>query len=65
MSKYLYFQDFHIYGKNSVHYISDYFEDCLSMLDEILLLAKEYKVEAILDGGDLLHSPEPSYKILD
>ena len=65
MSKFLYFQDFHIYGKNSVHYISDYFEDCLTMLDEILALGKEYKVEVIIDGGDLLHSPEPSYKILD
>ena len=65
MSKYLYFQDFHIYGKNSVHYISDYFEDCLCMLDEILALAKEHKVEALIDGGDLLHSPEPSYRILD
>ncbi len=65
MSKFLYFQDFHIYGKNSVHYISDYFEDCLTMLDEILALAKEHKVKALIDGGDLLHSPEPSYRILD
>ena len=35
------------------------------MLDEILALSKEHKVEAIIDGGDLLHSPEPSYRILD
>ncbi len=65
MSNFLYFQDFHIFGKNSVHYISDYFEDCLNMLDEILSLAKEHKVEAIIDGGDLLHSADPSYRILD
>ena len=65
MSKVLYFQDFHIFGKNSVHYISDYFNDCLLMLDEILKIAKENKVKAIIDGGDLLHSPEPSYRILD
>ncbi len=65
MSKFIYFQDFHIFGKNSVHYIGDYFEDCLSMLDEILALGKEYKVKAIIDGGDLLHSAEPSYRILD
>lgn len=65
MSKYLYIQDMHISGKNSVHYISNYFEDCLLMLDEILKIAKDNKVEAILDGGDLLHSPEPSYRILD
>lgn len=65
MSKFLYLQDFHITGKNSIHYISNYFEDCLSILDEILALAKEHKVEAILDGGDTLHTPEPSYRILD
>ncbi len=65
MSKFIYFQDGHFFGKNSVHYISDYFEDCLLMLDEILSLAKEHKVEAIIDGGDLLHSAEPSYRILD
>ena len=65
MSKFIYFQDGHFFGKNSVHYISDYFEDCLLMLDEILLLAKKNKVDAIIDGGDLLHSAEPSYRILD
>ncbi len=65
MSKFLYMQDFHISGKNSVHYISNYFEDCLLMLDEILKIAKENRVEAVLDGGDLLHSSEPSYRILD
>ena len=65
MSKFLYFQDGHVSGKNSVHYISNYFEDCLTMLDEILKIAKDNKVEAIIDGGDLLHSSEPSYRILD
>lgn len=65
MSKFLYIQDFHISGKNSIHHISNYFEDCLIMLDEILKIAKNNKVEAILDGGDLLHTSEPSYRILD
>ncbi len=65
MSKFLYMQDYHISGKNSVHYISDYFKDCLTMLDEILQIAKENKADAILDGGDLLHSSEPTYRILD
>jgi len=65
MSKFIHFQDFHIFGKNSIHYISDYFNDCLLMFDEILSLARENKVEAILDGGDLVHSAEPSYRILD
>ncbi len=64
MSKIIYHQDFHNYGKNSIHYISDYFEDNLLMFDEIIALAIEHKA-VILDGGDLLHSPEPSYRILD
>lgn len=65
MSKYLYFQDYHITGKNSVHYIGDYFTDCLLMLDEILEIGKEHKVDALLDGGDTLHTSEPTYRILD
>ena len=65
MSKLIYFQDFHISGKNSVHYISNYFEDCLLMLDEILKIAKDNKAKAIIDGGDLLHTSEPSYRIID
>jgi len=65
MSKFVYLQDFQIIGKNSVHYIGNYFEDCLLMWDDILEIAKENKVEAILDGGDLLDAPEPSYRILD
>ena len=65
MNKFLYMQDFHISGKNSVHYISNYFEDCLLMLDEILKIAKDNKVDAIIDGGDLLHTSEPSYRIVD
>ena len=65
MSKYLYFQDFHISGKNSAHYISDYFKDCLQILDEILNLSKKYKVDAIIDGGDLFHTHSPAYNVLD
>ena len=65
MSKFIYIQDFQIIGRNSVHYIGNYFEDCLLMWDEILKIAKENKAEAILDGGDLLDAPEPSYRILD
>lgn len=65
MSKFLYFQDGHVKGKNSVNRLGNYFEDWLIKFDELLSIAKENKVEAILDGGDLLDSPEPSYRILD
>lgn len=63
--RYLYFQDFHISGKNSANYISDYFKDCLNLLNDILILSKKYNVEAIIDGGDLFHTYAPSYNILD
>jgi len=65
MSKIIHLQDFHITGSNSCNYIGNYFEDSLLMLDEILSIAKENKVEAILDGGDFYDAPEPSYRILD
>lgn len=63
--KYLYFQDGHISGNNPINRKGDFFSDWLIKFDELLSIAKENKVEAILDGGDILHSPNPSYKILD
>jgi len=65
MGKFIYLQDGHIIGRNSVHYISNYFEDCMLMLDEILEIGKKHKIEAILDGGDFFDASEPSYRILD
>ncbi len=63
--KYLYFQDGHVKGKNSAYRIGNYFQDFLIKFDELLEIAKEHQVDAILDGGDLTHAPEPSYRILD
>ena len=65
MAKFLYLQDFHISGKNFAHYIGDYFSDCLEMLEEIIQLGHEHKVDMILDGGDLFHVHSPSYRVLD
>jgi DNA repair exonuclease SbcCD nuclease subunit len=65
MSKYLYFQDAHFSGKNPISYIGNCFEDTLYQFDELLSIAKENKVDAILDGGDLFHSPVVSYSISD
>ena len=65
MSKYIVFQDAHAKGKNSVHRIGNYFEDWLLKFDEMLSIAKKENVDAIIDNGDLLHSANPSYRILD
>lgn len=65
MSKFLYFQDGHGKGKNSINRVGNYFEDWLIKFDELLSIAKEKEVKAIIDGGDLLNAPEPSYRIID
>ena len=65
MSKYLYFQDAHCLGKNSVNRLGDYFSDWLIKFNELLSLAKEYQCEAILDGGDLFETKSTAYSVLD
>ena len=63
--KFLYFQDFHIKGKNSRNRLGNYFQDCLTKLDEIINLAQVHDCDAIIDGGDLFESETPSYSVLD
>lgn len=63
--KYLYFQDFHISGRNSVNRLGNYFQDMLLKFDEILSIAEENDCDAIIDGGDLLHVKTPSYSVID
>lgn len=65
MSRYVYFQDGHYKGKNSINRLGDFSSDWLLKFDELLSIAKENKVDGILDGGDLLDGPEPSYRVLD
>lgn len=65
MARFIYFQDMHLKGKNSRNRLGNYFQDCLAKLDEIIALAKEYKCEAILDGGDLFEVENPSYTVID
>jgi DNA repair exonuclease SbcCD nuclease subunit len=65
MSKFLYIQDCHCKGKNSVHRLGNYFEDWLIKFDEVLSIAKENNVSEILDGGDLFDSPIVSYSVCD
>lgn len=63
--KYLYYQDAHCSGKNAINRKGDYFADWLLKFDELISIAKANKVEAILDGGDLLHHPLVSYSVCD
>ena len=63
--KFLYFQDFHIKGKNSKNRLGNYFEDLLLKFDEIINIAEENNCDSILDGGDLFESEKSSYSVLD
>ncbi len=63
--KLLYFQDAHLKGKNSRNRLGNYFDDCLKKIDEVIKIAKDNKCSAILDGGDLFESYNPSYSVLD
>lgn len=63
--KYLYFQDGHVKGINPSSRIDNYYESWIMKFKEILFLAKEHKVEAIIDGGDLLDTPMVSNSIID
>lgn len=65
MSRFIYFQDMHCKGVNSRNRLGNYFEDCLLKLDEILSIAKNNKVDGILDGGDLFDGATPSYNVID
>jgi DNA repair exonuclease SbcCD nuclease subunit len=63
--KYLYFQDAHCKGVNPSSRLDDYYKSWMLKFREVLALAKEYKVKAIIDGGDLLDIPEVSTTLSD
>ena len=65
MNKYLYFQDGHISGLNPSSRIDNFYEAWMAKFKEILVLAKEHKVDAIIDGGDLLDIPKVADSIVD
>jgi DNA repair exonuclease SbcCD nuclease subunit len=65
MNKYLYFQDGHGKGVNPASRIDNYSEAWFTKLKEIFLIAKQKKVDAIIDGGDLLDIPMVSYALVD
>lgn len=65
MSKYIFFTDAHAKGVNSTNRKGDYFADWLIKFEEMLQIAQKEGVEAIIDGGDMLDTAEPSYRIVD
>lgn len=65
MSKFIYIQDSHIRGKNSENRIGDYYSDVMNKIKEVINLAKELKVKAILHGGDLYDSELVSNVMVD
>lgn len=63
--KYIYFQDAHVKGINPASRTDNYYESWIAKFKEILSLAKEKKVDAIIDGGDILDTPLVSTQIID
>jgi len=63
--KLLYLQDFHLLFKAPINRKDNYYQSMLLKLDEILSIAKQNKVSAILDGGDFFESPLVANTIVD
>ena len=61
----LYLQDGHCSGKNSENRIGNYLQDWKLKFEEVFTIAKDKKVDCIMDGGDLLHSSNIVYSISD
>lgn len=65
MSKFLFLTDGHANGSNSINRIGNFWNDWMAKFSEMLEIASKSGCEAVLDGGDMLDTPEPSYRILD
>lgn len=65
MSKYIIVSDKHLCGVNSINRIGNSWADSMAKEDEIISIAKENKINTIIDTGDTLHSPEISNNLLD
>ena len=63
--KILYCTDLHIKGKNPCNRLDNYYESCLSKLDEIISIANKNKCEFVLCGGDVFDSPNVSNTVID
>jgi DNA repair exonuclease SbcCD nuclease subunit len=65
MNKYLYFQDAHVKGVNPVARTDNYYESWIAKFKELLSIAKDREVDAIIDGGDLLDIEKVADSIVD
>ena len=65
MAKYLFFTDAHVKGKNPASRTDNYYASWMLKFGELLMLAKKHKVDAIIDGGDLLDIPIVADSIVD
>ena len=65
MSKYLIYTDAHAKGVNPKSRTDNYYQSWLTKYREVFSIAKENKVRAIIDGGDLLDIPNVADSIVD
>lgn len=63
--KLLYFQDLHLSGKSPINRKDKYMDSIFLKLQEIVSIAKKYKCNYIISGGDNLDSPIISLPICD
>lgn len=63
--KYLIYTDAHVKGINPRSRTDNYYQSWLDKYRELFLIAKENKVTAIIDGGDLLDTPNVADSIVD
>jgi len=63
--KILYVQDSHIRGINPLNRIGSYYKDLMDKVKALIKLAKKYKVDYIIHGGDLYDSENVSKVLSD
>jgi exonuclease SbcC len=63
--KFLILNDSHDKGNNPVRRTDGYHKSILEKLDETLSIAKDKKVDKIIHGGDVWHTPNVSWTIID
>jgi DNA repair exonuclease SbcCD nuclease subunit len=63
--KILFFTDLHYRGNNPCSRIDDYPKTLQNKLQEIGQLIRNNKIAAVLNGGDLFHSPCPSLSLVN
>lgn len=65
MPKYIFLADTHIKGINPINRKGDYYKDVMIKIAEVISIAKEKEVNAIVHCGDLYDSPNVSNLMID